>query len=253
MSALYKHKRYFRVRALDSSLKTFSSTADANTKIGFTSVWNTSSPTKTEVLADSNQTLVVTYEFETEADQAAFESAIDGAYADSSLPSTTTTTSILSLAYGFVGVYPGGAITINGTTVNFTTTTAGQATRGIAVGIGADIVADVNSAAIPHITASLSGSDVVLTHSQGNPINIVNTSTDGQGNNVAGPSSGTGWDLNTKPNTPDGLKLVYSKATATDTVEHFKTEWLHQDGSVSNTTDLNCRFVHHFVVYAQAR
>ena len=113
MSALYKHKRYFRVRALDSSLKTFSSTADANTKIGFTSVWNTSSPTKTEVLADSNKTLVVTYEFETEADQAAFESAIDGAYADSSLPSTTTTTSILSLAYGFVGVYPGGAITIN--------------------------------------------------------------------------------------------------------------------------------------------
>ena len=122
MSALYKHKRYFRLRGIDSSLKTFSSTADANTKIGFTSVWNTSSPTKTEALADSDQTLVVTYEFETEADQTAFKSAIDGAYTDSSLPSSLD-----------------------------------------------DIY---------------------------------------------------------------GLKNLYSKVTATDVVEHFKTEWLHQDGSV---------------------
>ena len=125
MAANWKHKRYFRLRAQDATgepagdqgvLKTFSSTSDANTKIGFTSVWNTSSPTKTEALADSDQTLVVTYEFSSESDQTAFKDALDGAYADST--------------------------------------------------------------------------------------------------------------------------AVYNPATATDTVEHFKTEWLHQDGSVSNTTNL---------------
>jgi len=83
MAAQYKHKRYFRVRGSDSSLKTFSSTADANTKIGFLSVFNTSSPTKTEALADSGQTLIVTYEFDSESDQTAFKNAIDATFVDS--------------------------------------------------------------------------------------------------------------------------------------------------------------------------
>jgi len=86
MAAQWKHKRYFRVRGSDSSLKTFSSTSDANTKIGFTSVYSTNTPTKTEALADSDQTLVVTYEFDTQADQDAFKSAIDGAWSDSTTP-----------------------------------------------------------------------------------------------------------------------------------------------------------------------
>lgn len=86
MATEWKHKRYFRVRGSDSSLTTFSSTSDANTKIGFTSVYSTSTPTKTEALADSDQTLVVTYEFSTEADQTAFKNAVDGAWGDSSSP-----------------------------------------------------------------------------------------------------------------------------------------------------------------------
>ena len=86
MAAEYKHKRYFRLKDVDSNVQTFSSTADANTKIGFKSVYSTSSPTKTEALADSGQTLVVTYEFGSEADQTAFKSAIDGAWSDSSSP-----------------------------------------------------------------------------------------------------------------------------------------------------------------------
>jgi|TARA_R110002074_G_scaffold167172_5_gene328144 hypothetical protein len=86
MAAEWKHKRYFRVRGSDSSLKTFSSTSDANTKIGFTSVYSTSSPTKTEALADSDKTLVVTYEFDNISEQTAFKSAIDGAWSDSTSP-----------------------------------------------------------------------------------------------------------------------------------------------------------------------
>ena len=69
MAANYKHKQYFRVRGDDSSLKTFSSIDNAKELIGFSTAWNTSSPTKTEALADSDQTLVITYEFDSKDDQ----------------------------------------------------------------------------------------------------------------------------------------------------------------------------------------
>ena len=87
MSVKYKHKRYFRCRTAEHrNIVTFSSTSDANTKIGFKSVFNTSSPTKTEALADSGQTLVVTYEFDSDSDQTAFKNAVDGAWSDSTSP-----------------------------------------------------------------------------------------------------------------------------------------------------------------------
>ena len=91
--------------------------------------------------------------------------------------------------------------------MTFTTTTAGQAAYGIAVGIGADIIADVNAANVPNITASASGPDVVLTNSTGGAITIVNTSNDGQGN-PAGTSSGTGWELSTGASSGAYLKLT---------------------------------------------
>jgi len=80
MSAECRHKRYFRVRGSDSSLTAFSSTADANTKIGFISAYSVSSPTKTEALEDSDHTLVVTYEFNSKDDQVAFKAAIDASW-----------------------------------------------------------------------------------------------------------------------------------------------------------------------------
>jgi len=135
---------------------------------------------------------------------------VDGIVASTSPSPTTTQTSALSLAYGLVGVYPGGEITINGTTVTFSTTTAGNAAYGIAVGIGADIMADVNAANVPNITASLNGSDVVLTESTGGAITIVNVTNDGSGNPVAGASSGTGWQLSTSASSGSFLKLTRS-------------------------------------------
>ena len=130
-----------------------------------------------------------------------------GVTASSSPSPSTATTSTESLAYGLVGVYPGGVITINGTTVNFSTTTSGQATYGIAVGIGADIMADVNAASVPNITASLSGSDVVLTNATGGAITIANITNDGNGTAVAGAGSGTGWPLSTGASSGAFLKL----------------------------------------------
>jgi hypothetical protein len=128
--------------------------------------------------------------------------------ASSSPAPTTATTATESLAYGLVGIYPNGQITINGTNVTFTTTTAGQAAYGIAVGIADDIVADVNAAGPTNITATKSGTNVVLSESQGNAITIVNVANDGQGNPVAGPSSGSGWALSTGASSGAYLKLT---------------------------------------------
>ena len=89
MAAEFRHKRYFKFQGGDSSITgaiTFSSVADAKTKIGFTSVWDTSSPTKTEALEDSDSTLVVTYEFNNADEQTAFKAAVDGAWGDSTSP-----------------------------------------------------------------------------------------------------------------------------------------------------------------------
>ena len=83
MADAYKHKKHYRVRADDSSIKTFTSTSNANTVIGFTSAFDTSTPTKTEALEDTDTTLVVTYEFDTDDEQTAFQTAFDAAWANS--------------------------------------------------------------------------------------------------------------------------------------------------------------------------
>ena len=102
MATEYKHKRYFQLWVNNNTgsvgeknwlKQTFSSVADAKTKIGFTSVWDTSSPTKTEALADSDQTLTVTYEFDNLTDQTAFKNAIDGTYSAGNSPFSEETTS----------------------------------------------------------------------------------------------------------------------------------------------------------------
>ena len=78
MADAFKHKRYFRLSEADgSTLVSFSSTSDANTKIGFAEVWSTSSPTKVETLEDSNFTLVVQYEFDSLDQENAFSTAVD--------------------------------------------------------------------------------------------------------------------------------------------------------------------------------
>ena len=134
--------------------------------------------------------------------------ATHGVTASTTPSPTTATTGAQSLVYGLVGVYPGGEITINGTTVAFSTTTAGQAAYGVAVGIAQDIADDVNAASVPNITASVSGSNCVLTESTGGSITIANVTNDGSGNPVAGPNSGTGWDLSTSASTGSFIKLT---------------------------------------------
>ena len=86
MANEWKSKRYFKqYNNSTSSYVTFSDTSDAQTKIGFGECWNTNSPTKTYELADAGQTLVVTHEFASEADQTGFMSALATAWGDGSI------------------------------------------------------------------------------------------------------------------------------------------------------------------------
>ena len=133
--------------------------------------------------------------------------SIDGIVASAPGTPTTVTTS-LGLAYGLVGQYPTAQATINGTTVSFTTTTVGQATYGIPVGIAEDMATDINAASITNLTASKTGSNnLTLTESAGQAITIVNVANDGNGNPFAGASSCSGLQLTTNASTSSYLKL----------------------------------------------
>lgn len=90
MAAAYKHKRYFRVIGEDSTISTFSNISNAQTLIGFKPVFQTSSPSITYALEDANQTLVATYEFNSNDEQTAFKSAIDTAWTSDNGPFTGT-------------------------------------------------------------------------------------------------------------------------------------------------------------------
>lgn len=77
MAVEYKHKEYFRRRLEDSSLYTFTSVADAQTRCAFHNTFLTDqSPTITYALADSGQSLVVTLEFADSDKQEAWKTAV---------------------------------------------------------------------------------------------------------------------------------------------------------------------------------
>ena len=84
MANQYRHKRYFKLKIWhigDSAYNTdyvFQNVDDANSKIGFVSAFDTSSPTKTEAFEDDNKTFVVTYEFNSQEEQDAFMTALTG-------------------------------------------------------------------------------------------------------------------------------------------------------------------------------
>jgi len=92
-------------------------------------------------------------------------------------------------AYGLVGGFPPFSATINGQAVNFSTTTAGQATYGMAVAIAEDMASDINSANINGISATHSNGNLVIIEESGSSITIGNVQNDAQGNPFAGPNS----------------------------------------------------------------
>lgn len=79
MANEWRVRQYYRNRGTDSSIVTFTNVADAQTKIGLSTAHTSTngSPTVTYSLADSNQTLVVLFEFATEADQTTWYDNMD--------------------------------------------------------------------------------------------------------------------------------------------------------------------------------
>jgi hypothetical protein len=93
-------------------------------------------------------------------------------------------------AYGLVGGFPPFSAIINGGTVNFSTTTAGQATYGMPVAVAQDMASDINLAGIPNITASYDSSGkLIIIETNGGSITITNGQNDAQGNPFAGMNS----------------------------------------------------------------
>lgn len=123
---------------------------------------------------------------------------------------TTATTSTANLVYGVIAGYTPFSASINGTSISFTTVASGSAAYGDpTVADANDMAADINSAGIANIIASVNSSgNLVITNLVGGPITIVNGTSDANANPFAGSSSLTGLALITPANTTTfALKL----------------------------------------------
>jgi hypothetical protein len=132
-------------------------------------------------------------------------------------------------AYGLIGGFVPFSASINGGTVNFSTTTAGQAAYGMAVAIADDMAYDINGASLSGITASVSGTNLVITEAGGNAFTIVNGTSDTNGNDFAGNNSiaslGTSYSGNTGQNVlelsrSDGGEIILYDKTGTPTIDY---------------------------------
>jgi hypothetical protein len=141
----------------------------------------------------------------------------------------------LGSAYGIIAGYTPFSASINGVTVNFTTTTSGSAAYGDpAVADQNDMVTDINAATIPDIVASVvNGSDIKLRHNAGGAITIVNITADVNSNNFAGASSVSSLPLSTAANTTtSALRLVRSDGGPL-TIRDFVGQFLDTAGVLS--------------------
>ena len=148
----------------------------------------------------------------------------------SSTPAPNTITSDAAThgsAYGLVGGFPPFSASINGTTVNFSTTTAGQAAYSMAVAIAEDMADDINSVGIANVTATHVSGNLVITHSLGNAFTIVNGTSDTNGNDFAGTASiaslGTSYNAASgatlKLTRSDGGEIILTDKVGTPTVD----------------------------------
>jgi hypothetical protein len=138
-------------------------------------------------------------------------------------------------AYGIVAGYVPFSITINGETVNFTTTTSGSAAYGDpTVADANDMVADINAAKVTDIVASIvNGSEIKLRNNAGGAITIINVSADLNGNNFAGATSVTSLPANTTANTTTfALRLIHEDGGPL-TIRDFAGTFLDTAGVMS--------------------
>jgi hypothetical protein len=138
-------------------------------------------------------------------------------------------------AYGIIAGYTPFSATINGVTVNFTTTTSGSAAYGDPVVADQnDMVADINAAKIPDVVASVvNGSDIKLRHNAGGAIIIVNVTADANGNNFAGTSSLSSLPESTPANTTTSALRLMRLDGGPLTIRDFAGQFLDTAGVMS--------------------
>ena len=138
-------------------------------------------------------------------------------------------------AYGIVAGYTPFSITINGVTVNFTTTTSGSAAYGDpTVADANDMVSDINAAKITDIVASVvNGSEIKLRNNAGGAITIVNVSVDLNGNNFAGATSVSSLPGTTPANTTTSALRLMRLDGGPLTIRDFAGQFLDTSGVLS--------------------
>ena len=138
-------------------------------------------------------------------------------------------------AYGIIAGYTPFSASINGTTVNFTTTTSGSAAYGDpAVADANDMVADINAAKVTDIVASVvNGSEIKLRNNAGGAITIVNISADTNSSNFAGANSVSSLPLNTAANTTTSALRLMRLDGGPLTIRDFSGLFLDTAGVIS--------------------
>jgi hypothetical protein len=138
-------------------------------------------------------------------------------------------------AYGIIAGYTPFSASINGTTVNFTTTTSGSAAYGDpAVADANDMVADINAAKITDIVASVvNGSEIKIRNNAGGAITIVNVSADTNSSNFAGANSVSSLPLNTAANTTTSALRLMRLDGGPLTIRDFSGLFLDTAGVIS--------------------
>jgi len=119
--------------------------------------------------------------------------------------SARSNASTLGSAYGAVGGYIPFSARINGSEINFSTTTSGAAFFGdSSIADVNDLVSDINAANIPNITAEVSATgELIITNSIGGSIIIENILSDPNGKSFAGNDSISSLPLSTSANTTE--------------------------------------------------
>jgi hypothetical protein len=138
-------------------------------------------------------------------------------------------------AYGIIAGYTPFSASINGQTVNFTTTTSGSAAYGDpTVADANDMVADINAAKVTDIVASvINGSEIKLRNNAGGAITIVNASADLNGNNFVGANSISSLPENTSANTTTSALRLLRLDGGPLTIRDFAGQFLDTAGVMS--------------------
>lgn len=154
------------------------------------------------------------------------------------IPTPTTATSDGSaVAYGLVGGFVPFSAYINSgssnTLVTFSTSTAGQAAYGSAVGIAEDMATDINTAAITNLTATFSATNLLtLTEANGNAINIYNNTNDVNGNPFTGVSNVSG--LPATISSPGTQKLKLTRSDGGEILMFESTEFFRVNTGIAS-------------------